>query len=334
MKEIIKAMAAGGVPLMQITRDWKALLRLHFLYASVSSGLLAALGRPRTREELLADLGVERPELLDALLEVGLSLGEVGYKSGCYRLTGRRARALREDKYDALAAMVEANVTYYNSVFRGFSDRMRGGELDEGVGLIGSLVARISKISDPYLKHFLQSLVKKRGPLRILDVGCGSGLHLRTAAEANPGVRGIGLDVDPDVVRDARKNLAAWGLSDRVQVDVGDIRAWPSATAEPFDLVLLLSVIYYFQEDERIGVLRSLRGHLGPGGVLALVTSCRGPGSDSFSANLNLATSSMSGLSPLPRAEEMEEQMTAAGFQQVLRKPLIPGTTYFGFLAS
>jgi hypothetical protein len=113
-----------------------------------------------------------------------------------------------------------------------------------------------------------------------------------------------------------------------------DIQALPEEARGPFDLVLLFSVVYYFQVHERVAVLRDLRERLSPRGSLLLATSCRGEGSDLFSANLNLATSSMEGLTPLPEADEMEAQRREAGFARVRRERLIAGTTYFGFRAS
>jgi SAM-dependent methyltransferase len=318
----------------QITSDWKSMLRMHFLHAAISSGLLEALDRPRNREDLLHELEVERPALLDALLQLGVSLGELNQGSEGYRLKGSRVRALRKEKNDALAALVQANVTYYNSVFQGFSQRMRGGELAEGVGAIGPLVARVSKIAEPYLQHFLGTAVKGKGPLRVLDVGCGSGLHLRRALEMNPALTCVGLELDPEVVRQARENILRWGHSERIRIEEGDVRSLPPGAKGPFDLVLLFSVIYYFGEEERAAVLREVRDNLALGGVLSLATSCRGEGCDLFSANLNLATSSMAGLTPLPEVGEMENQLRTAGFTDVRRTRLIPKTTYFGFLAS
>jgi trans-aconitate methyltransferase len=319
---------------LQISRDWQGLLRLHFLHAAMETGLLQALGRPRRRGELLEDLQVARPELLDGLLELGVSLGELAVKDGWYRTRGTRSRALRKERNDALAAMVEANVTYYNDVYRGFGRRLRGGELDGGIDAVGPLVARLSKISEPYLEHFLQKAVRKKTPLRVLDVGCGSGLHLKTALDENPQARGVGLEVDPKVVLQARGNLERWGVADRLLIVQGDARHVPEELGGPFDLILLLSVVYYFEVHERVAVLSSLRGRMSPGGSLAVVTSCRGQGVDSFSANLNLATTSMEGLTPLPTPGEMEAQLREAGFESITRTRLIPRTTYFGFLAS
>lgn len=318
----------------QISGDWKSLLRLHFLYASLESGLLKAMDRKRTREDLIRELGAKRPELLDGLLELGVRLGELSLDPQGYSLKGSRSRALREDRNDALAAMVEANVTYYNSVFRGFARRLRGGDLEEDLAAIGPLVARVSKIAEPYVHDFLERAVEGKGPLTLLDVGCGSCSHLRRALELNPEIVGIGLESDPEVVMLARENLRRWKREDRIRVEEGDIRSFPFETMAPFDLVLLFSVIYYFDSEERLTVLRRIRGFLAPGGEVALVTSCRGPGIDLFSANLNLATSSMAGLTPLPEPEELEGQLREAGYTQVRRSRLIPRTTYFGIMAS
>jgi len=319
---------------MQITGDWKTLLRMHFLYAAADSGLLSALSSPRSREELLRELEVRRPDLLDALLDLGVSLGELSERHGLYRVTGSRSRALGSDRNDALAAMIEANLTYYNDAFRDFSHRLKGGALDEGIHAIGPLVARVSKIAEPFVDHFLRKVVRERDPARVLDVGCGSGGHLRTVLEEAPRSRGIGLELDADVAKEARKNLREWGLAERAEIHREDLRSLPVDGQDPFDLILLFSVIYYFPLSERGAVLGKLRRRLSPGGALVVATSCRGRGVDLFSANLNLATSSMEGLTPLPEPGEMEAQLREAGFGAVIRRRLISRSTYFGFIAS
>jgi hypothetical protein len=112
------------------------------------------------------------------------------------------------------------------------------------------------------------------------------------------------------------------------------VRAIPGEVQGPFDLILLFSVIYYFSVTDRIALLQALRNRLSSGGALVIATSCRGASADLFSANLNLATSSMEGLTPLPEVREMEAHLREGGFDSVLRKRLIARTNYFGFIAS
>lgn len=322
------------VAFLRISRDWRSLLRMHFLHAAFEAGLLRALREPRSRDELVGTLRVQRPEILDALLELGVSLGEIASSQGTFRLRGPRSRALADPRNDALAAMVQANVTYYNTAYRDLAHLMTGGASGDGPDGFGALVARVSRISEPYVTHHLRRLLKGRGPLRVLDVGCGSGLHLKVVLEAHPESEGVGLEADREVVGQASENLSRWGLGHRARVVHGNGAEAARAVDGPFDLVLLMSVIYYVPVAERVVFLRGLGSLLSPGGCLLVATSCRGAGIDPFSANLNVATSSMEGLTPLPTPEEMEGHLREAGFATVDRTRLVPGTTYFCFRAS
>ena len=211
---------------------------------------------------------------------------------------------------------------------------MTGGASGDGPDGFGALVARVSRISEPYVAHHLGRLLKGRGPVRVLDVGCGSGLHLKVVLEAHPESEGVGLEADSNVVGQASENLFRWELGHRGRIVHGNGAEAARAVDGPFDLVLLMSVIYYVPVAERVVFLRGLGSLLSPGGCLLVATSCRGAGIDPFSANLNVATSSMEGLTPLPTPEEMEGHLREAGFATVDRTRLVPGTTYFCFRAS
>jgi hypothetical protein len=71
---------AGLFPIM---KDWQALVRMHFIFAAYESGLLKALAIPCERQTLIENLEVKRPDLLDALLDVGLATKELGIKTRC-----------------------------------------------------------------------------------------------------------------------------------------------------------------------------------------------------------------------------------------------------------
>jgi len=64
--------------------------------------LLNALVTPRSREALIKEFAVKRPQLLDALLEVGLAANELQFKNGLFRIKGRRFRAIMESNGDML----------------------------------------------------------------------------------------------------------------------------------------------------------------------------------------------------------------------------------------
>ena len=316
-----------------VFRDWQGLLRIHFLHAALESGLLQALDSPKTEEELRVQLGVENSDLLSALLELGVALGELRVREDAFSLRGRRGRALVQPRNDALAAMMEAAVTYYNDTYRGVTGRMREGGSGGGIAGLGPLVARFSKITEPYVHAYVRKWASRGEGGRILDVGCGSGLNLRMALEARTGSEGLGLEAEISVVLQAQENLEAWGLSPRATILRADARALPPEADGPFELVMVMSMVYYLEPNERVALLRELRHRLAPGGEVAVTTNCRGPGVDPFTANLNLVTTFYEGLTPLPTAAEMESQLREAGFQEVRRSPLIGGTSYLAFNA-
>ena len=89
---------------------------------------------------------------------------------------------------------------------------------------------------------FLHILARIRGARRILEVGTLGGYSTIWLARAlPPDGRLISLEFDPKHASVARDNLAAAGLSDRVEVRVGRaIDTLPALPAnEPFDLVFI-----------------------------------------------------------------------------------------------
>jgi release factor glutamine methyltransferase len=82
----------------------------------------------------------------------------------------------------------------------------------------------------------IEELSHRRGdPLRILDLGTGSGALLCACLSEFPHAFGIGVDQQEPACRIARENLAACGLAGRGAIVCGD---WGAALAGGFDLVV------------------------------------------------------------------------------------------------
>ena len=319
--------------LFPIIKDWQALLRLHFIFAAYESGLLQALAAPCERQALIEKLHVKRPDLLDALLDVGLATKELAVKNQLFFIKGKRSKAIMHSRGDMLAAMLQANITYYGDAYRHAADRMLGGELGDDLDKIGGLVARFSKIAEPIMKDFLTTIVSGKNPMRVLDVGCGSGVILHCAHDANRSATGIGLDVDEAVVRQARDNIATWGLEDRFDIFHGDIRHRPGEIAGPFDLITLFNILYYFPEKDRGELFHDLRAMLSPRGVVAVAMNFQSKGKDVGAANLNLVNCSLKGLTPLPNLDETTSLLKRCGFRRIEVHRFMPGSTFHGVIA-
>ena len=62
---------------------------------------------------------------------------------------------------------------------------------------------------------------RRREPLRILDLGVGSGAILCALLTECPSAQGLGVDASPAAVAIARRNLEACGLAERADVRLG-----------------------------------------------------------------------------------------------------------------
>lgn len=315
----------------QLFRDLRASLRVHFLFAAFDSGLLDALQTPASPEELQTRLGIRRPELFASLLEMGVALGELGRDQGRYRLKGPRARALAAASGDPLAAFLQEHVSYHGSVYRHLAERVRGEPPGNYLEDTGNLVARSSRIMEPFVAGFVHRVVGHLRPARILEIGCGSGIYLRHAAEAYPAITGMALDLQPQVAEQARKNLAAWGLGGHFQIRAGDIRRPPTDITGPFDLITLYNNIYYFAAEERRALFERLFTFLRAGAPLALVSPVQGK--DVEALNFDLVLQSTRGCTRLPAMGELADQLRASGFGRIKTESLGPGLGLYGVLA-
>ncbi len=319
--------------LVQLVRDAEAHLRLQFLHAAMASGVLPALKQPASFEGLGRSLGVQRPQLLEALLDLGVAVKELSKRDGTYRIRGRRSRAIVDGRNgDALAAMIEELATYHASVYEELPERLRGAPNGDYLAAHGTLIARSSRAFEPFLANFVRTIVATGRPMRMLEVGCGSGVYLRHAAEANPQLTGLALDLQESVVQHAQANLRDWGVADRFRVLVADARRPPEELAGPFDLITLYNNIYYFDDEERPPLFERFRSWLAPAGSLALVTLMRS--TTPVAADLDLALRCTEGCTGLPSLDQVRALLSDCGFARIKTVKLMPGEAFYGLVAA
>jgi SAM-dependent methyltransferase len=87
-------------------------------------------------------------------------------------------------------------------------------------------------------------------PRKVLDLGTGTGIAVRTIAARFPEAEIVGIDLSRAMIEEARRLLPA-ELRPRVRFDVGDASALPFGDGE-FDLVVLLNMIPFFAELARV----------------------------------------------------------------------------------
>ncbi|AXK34857.1 class I SAM-dependent methyltransferase [Streptomyces armeniacus] len=315
-----------------LLRDSQQFTRMHFLSAAVRLGLLEALASPATAAELEERLGVDatRTTQFRLFLELGCSVGELGSRGGAYRLKGRRARALAGRNGSVLRALLEEQTAYHDTVYRELPETLRGGALGDHLPRYAGVIAESSRIAEGVITGYVREAVREAPGGRVLDVGCGSGVYLRAAAD-RPGSTGTGLDVQPASVELAEANLDRWSLADRFTVRQGDVRE--AELDGPYDVVLLLNNVYYFEPKERPALFRTLRGALSEGGTLVLVSMFHDSGNPT-ALGLDLVLACTQGCHALTTPQELAPELREAGFGQIRTDQLVAGQSLCALRAS
>jgi SAM-dependent methyltransferase len=100
------------------------------------------------------------------------------------------------------------------------------------------------------LPPLTSALERIEPPLRVLDLGTGTGQGARAIARRFPEAEVIGVDLAPAMVEEARKLLEP-ELADRVRYQAADASRLPFEDGT-FDLVVLLNMIPFFEELVRV----------------------------------------------------------------------------------
>ncbi|MDR2169844.1 MAG: class I SAM-dependent methyltransferase [Planctomycetaceae bacterium] len=103
----------------------------------------------------------------------------------------------------------------------------------------------------------------RNGARRILDLGCGTGLH--SVRMAKCGFSVIGIDCSEKSLETAQKLAEYHNVSDRITFYCGDALEWMDKCNEKFDCVFTSGVLYYLNIDVLMARLQkslTTGGHL------------------------------------------------------------------------
>lgn len=317
--------------LFGVGAELKSFYKLTFLGAAGESGLLNRLAAgPATLNSLAEFFGARGQglEALEAWLQMGVRLRLLNLGADGYSLRGLASR-LAQSENDPALAMVEEVAGLHHKLIGATLPRLRKNELWTLDDQDGEMVARSSRILEAFQAELIRRTIPARGPLRLMEIGCGSGIYLRHAALRNPELKGVGVELQPAVAAMARKNLRDWGLEGRFTIEEGDIRA--KASGELYDIATLYNNIYYFPVADRVALLGHIKNFLKPGGFLLLTTLCQG-GSIAAEA-LNLWGAATAGAGRLPAEDELVHQLRQAGFTTVKTFNMLPGDSFTAFQA-
>lgn len=139
------------------------------------------------------------------------------------------------------------------------------------------LMLLTSTVGKPFVLRRMIDELKLQGNEQVLDVGCGRGLLLLDAARQLRGGRATGLDLwstrdqSGNAEAATRHNAALANLTDRVQIDTGDMRQLPYPDAS-FEVIISSLAIHNLPgKADREQAVREIARVLKPGGRIAML---------------------------------------------------------------
>jgi SAM-dependent methyltransferase len=126
------------------------------------------------------------------------------------------------------------------------------------------------------------TVIKHLGGKCVLDLGCGAGQFLNQLALQWPDGSGIGIDMDPHAIAEARRVAAEYGVGDRLTFHLAKLSAEPMDLSEDVkqkvDVLTAMYILHEFRgrggDESIVAVLASLRQQF-PGRKLLMVEGTR-----------------------------------------------------------
>jgi cyclopropane fatty-acyl-phospholipid synthase-like methyltransferase len=319
------------LPAIRINALFNPFYKITYLAGAKKCGLLDVLSKRALTFDDLAKIycqDAKAREALQAWLQLGMRLGFLSFKNNSYSLKGL-ALKMSFPENDATLALAQEVATLHHKLILDTPIKLRDHALWQLEDQDGELTARSSRALEVFQTSAIEKVLPRSGNVNLLDVGCGSACYIRHAATRNLSLHALGLEMQPNVAEIARSNIQKWGISERVDIEVGDIRH--RSPAPEFDIVTLYNNIYYFPFEDRISLLKHLKMFIKPGGFLLLTTCCQGGNLGIEVLNLWGAATATAGR--LPSVTEMQDQLAEAGYKKVHAIGLIPGESFHAFRA-
>ncbi|HEV8678369.1 MAG TPA: class I SAM-dependent methyltransferase [Stellaceae bacterium] len=185
-------------------------------------------------------------------------------------------------------AGVERYPPYYRQKFHfqsdGYLSEASAARYDHQVEvLFGGGAAAMRRQALVPLRGAMREHAGGQSPLRLLDIGCGTGAFLREVKRNYPRLAVAGIDLSAPYLAVARRRLAPWS---RVTLIEAAAEAMPFAIGE-FDVVTAVYLFHELPPHVRRAVVAEISRVLKPGGTFILVDSLQKSDAPDYDALLD-----------------------------------------------
>ena len=195
--------------------------RAFIIFALHETGVFETLRKrgAMTSAELAQACGVEG-WLLDGVLNFLAHADQIVQKTGDRFALTERAQWLFADP---VMAMSFGAVGAYACLLYELVPTLRR-EKQYGKDFVrrGDLVAKGSYYTGKGNYPWIVAELKRLGVRTVADLGCGSCDVLIAFCQLDPTLKGVGVDISPEALKEARQRVAAAGLADRIRLVEGD----------------------------------------------------------------------------------------------------------------
>lgn len=221
--------------------------RAFILFALHETGVFEALrgGAAKTVAELAAECRVNA-HLLDGVLNFFAHADEVLVKQGDRFVLSAQGREWLFT--DSVLTMSFGAVGAYSCLLYELVPTLRE-EKRYGVDFIrrGDLVAKGSYYTGRQNYPWVVSELSRLGVKTVADLGCGSADVLIAFCSLDGELRGVGIDIAPGALEEARRRVEAAGLADRIRLQQGDLTRPESFEAEVEDVQAFNGIMVFHE---------------------------------------------------------------------------------------
>ncbi|MBD3226654.1 MAG: methyltransferase domain-containing protein [Candidatus Lokiarchaeota archaeon] len=233
-------------------KDFNYLIRIFqnfviswYIYMGIKLGIFDFITDKRYRVETIAKKLNLRKQILADWCNSMIAEGLMIKKNDEYELTEWSRKYLCKDSKIYIGFIISA-VEYFSNAFSHFENNFKKDKkfFECNSRQMLKIVRNIAPIADIVSYVILKELDIVNEPFKILDVGCGLGNYLLNLAEEIPKIEGLGIDIEPIIIEEARKLANKKGLSDKIKFKEGN--ALDLNLNEEFDLIILSNIIQAF----------------------------------------------------------------------------------------